>query len=85
MRIVLVAVLALVALATCPAAAQIGFGGGGQPPKVPPRKEDLPYIRCQACELLAKNAYKQVRDMLKKSKPGKQVRCSRRCVRGWKS
>ncbi|KAL4423180.1 hypothetical protein ABPG77_000313 [Micractinium sp. CCAP 211/92] len=32
-------------------------------PGVVARKEDIPYIKCQVCELLAKNAWKQVKDM----------------------
>ena len=57
-----------------PAAAQFGgFGGpaGGDP--VPAVKSDLPYIRCGACEALAKNAYRQIKALKDAQKPGKKV------------
>ena len=43
-------------------------------PKFHPRREDIKYIRCQACELLAKHAYKQIREMKKQATPSKPVR-----------
>ena len=46
-------------------------------PKVHPRKEDIPFIKCQVCEHLAKNIWKQGRDLLKSSKPSKKVACLR--------
>lgn len=42
-------------------------------PKVHPRKEDIPFIKCQVCEHLAKNVWKQARDLLKSSKPSKKI------------
>eukprot|EP00887_Chlorella_sp_A99_P006608 scaffold3.g6608.t1 len=71
------AALALVMLLALEGGAQALFGGmggmGGGLPKADPRREDLPYIRCQVCELLAKNAYKTVKKMLRESKPSKKV------------
>lgn len=71
------AALALVMLLALEGGAQAQFGGmggmGGGLPKADPRREDLPYIRCQVCELLAKNAYKTVKKMLRESKPSKKV------------
>ena len=58
-----------------PAAAQFGgFGGpaGGDP--IPAVKSDLPYIRCGACEALAKNAYRQIKALKDAQKPGKKVK-----------
>ncbi|PSC76262.1 DUF3456 domain [Micractinium conductrix] len=55
------------------AAAVSGAAGQGGPPKVHPRTEDIPYIQCQVCELLAKNAWKQVKDMTKAASPTNKV------------
>ncbi|KAL4458891.1 hypothetical protein ABPG75_013756 [Micractinium tetrahymenae] len=56
------AAVAVPALATeTPAKKRRVVGGPG----VVARKEDIPYIKCQVCELLAKNAWKQVKGMAK--------------------
>lgn len=77
--------LALTLLAACLAPAALGFEGlpqmpgipGSDKPKVYANKKDLKYIRCQVCELLAKNAYKQVKRMRKEATPSKPVRAGR--------
>lgn len=77
--------LALALLAACLAPAALGFEGlpqmpgipGSDKPKVYANKKDLKYIRCQVCELLAKNAYKQVKRMRKEATPSKPVRAGR--------
>jgi hypothetical protein len=57
--------------------ARTQFGGPSSPPAVPPVKSDLPYIRCGACEALAKNAYRQVKAARDALKPGKKARLGR--------
>ena len=42
-------------------------------PPEKPVKSDIKYIKCQVCELLAKNAYRQVHDLQKALKPNKKV------------
>ena len=42
-------------------------------PAAKPIKSDIKYIKCQVCELLAKNAYRQVHDLKKSLKPDKKV------------
>lgn len=42
-------------------------------PPAKPVKSDIKYIKCQVCELLAKNAYRQVNDLKKSLKPNKKV------------
>ncbi len=57
-----------------PVVAQFGgFGGPGGSEPVPAVKSDLPYIRCGACEALAKNAYRQIKTIKDAQKPGKKV------------
>ncbi len=46
-------------------------------PPAKPVKSDIKYIKCQVCELLAKNAYRQVNDLQKTLKPNKKVQVSR--------
>ncbi len=59
-----------------PAAAQFGgFGGPAAKEAAPAVKSDLPYIRCGACEALAKNAYRQIKALKDAQKHGKKVRC----------
>ena len=59
------------------AAAQFGgFGGPAGADPIPAVKSDLPYIRCGACEALAKNAYRQIKALKDAQKPGKKVRGS---------
>lgn len=56
----------------------IASGQGFTNPKKPPavaRKEDIKYIKCQACEALAKNALRQVKAAREGLKPGKKVPC----------
>ena len=55
--------LAVVLAAISQTAAQIR-APPGKGPKAHARREDLPYIKCQACELLAKNAYAQAQALL---------------------
>lgn len=43
-------------------------------PKFNARKEDVPLIRCQVCELLADNAYAQVKALKDTATPKKRVR-----------
>lgn len=58
-----------------PAAAQFGgFGGPAAKEGAPAVKSDIPYIRCSACEALAKNAYRQIKTVKDAQKPGKKVR-----------
>jgi hypothetical protein len=66
-------VLLVLGVLALPALAQFQ----GSEPKIPPRKEDIKYIKCQVCELLAKNAYKQVKGMFKQATPSNRV--SRGC------
>lgn len=42
-------------------------------PPAKPVKSDIKYIKCQVCELLAKNAYRQVQDLKKTVKPNKKL------------
>ena len=54
-------------------------GQGFSNPKKPAaaaRKEDIKYIKCQACEALAKHALRQVKAAREDLKPGKKVYCS---------
>lgn len=55
--------VAVACAAVCGAAAQIR-APPGKGPKAHARREDIPYIKCQVCELLAKNAYAQAQAML---------------------
>ena len=60
-----------------PATAQFGgFGGPAGADPIPAVKSDLPYIRCGACEALAKNAYRQIKALKDAQKPGKKVTSS---------
>ncbi|KAL4423179.1 hypothetical protein ABPG77_000312 [Micractinium sp. CCAP 211/92] len=61
------ALLLVAAALACGAAAQRG------PPKASPRLADIPFIQCQVCELLAKNAWNQVKEMRKAASPSKKV------------
>ncbi|BDA49948.1 hypothetical protein COCOBI_15-0760 [Coccomyxa sp. Obi] len=65
------ALLVLALLATC-ANAQFGGGFGGAP-EAAPVKSDLPYIRCGACEALAKHAFRIVKAVRGTLKPGKKL------------
>lgn len=42
-------------------------------PAAKPVKSDVKYIKCQVCELLAKNAYRQVKDLQKMLKPSQKL------------
>ena len=42
-------------------------------PPAKPNKSDIKYIKCQVCELLAKNAYRQVNDLKKALRPNQKV------------
>lgn len=42
-------------------------------PKAAPRRDDIKYIKCQVCELLAKHAYKQAKELVKSSTPSRPV------------
>lgn len=42
-------------------------------PAAKPVKSDIKYIKCQVCELLAKNAYRQVKDLQKTLKANQKV------------
>ncbi|KAL3151089.1 hypothetical protein ABBQ38_012958 [Trebouxia sp. C0009 RCD-2024] len=42
-------------------------------PPAKPVKSDIQYIKCQVCELLAKNAYRQVNDMKKALRPNQKL------------
>lgn len=46
------------------------FGGK---PKAGARREDVPLIKCQVCNLLATNAFNQAQDLKAKSTPSKKV------------
>lgn len=48
-------------------------------PPAKPVKSDIQYIKCQVCELLAKNAYRQVNDMKKALRPNQKVLLFVRC------
>jgi hypothetical protein len=64
------AVFLLLGAFALPALAQFG----GSAPKYYPNRSDIKYIKCQVCELLAKNAYKQAKEMAKQSTPSARVR-----------
>lgn len=76
MRLLLVATILGAFL--CIAYGQMGgMGGMGAPPGAikPPGavKTDVQYIRCQACELLAKHAFRHAKSMRSSLKPGQKV------------
>ncbi|KAK9805670.1 hypothetical protein WJX72_011115 [[Myrmecia] bisecta] len=50
----------------------MGFGDSRKPPAAAV-KSDIKYINCQVCELLAKNAYRQVKAARDALKPGKKL------------
>lgn len=56
-------------LTTCCALAQINTSK----PAAKPVKTDIKYIKCQVCEVLAKNAYRQVHELKKSLKPNKKL------------
>ena len=68
------ALLLALALAGLAALQPAGAQFASSKPKVHPRREDVKYIRCQVCELLAKNAYKQAKEMFKAATPSARVR-----------
>lgn len=49
-----------------------GFGLDDEA-KLPPVKSDIPYIKCQVCEQLIKNAHRSIREQKSAEKPGKKV------------
>ncbi|KAL4458892.1 hypothetical protein ABPG75_013757 [Micractinium tetrahymenae] len=65
--------LALLLAAALAAALVSGTTAQRGPPKAHPRLADIPYIQCQVCELLAKNAWKQVKEMMKAASPSNKV------------
>lgn len=67
-RTMFLAALLLACMSSC-ALAQ--FNPSKPPEK--PVKSDMKYIKCQVCELLAKNAYRQVHDLQKSLKPNKKL------------
>jgi hypothetical protein len=95
-RLAAAAALLLLAAAGQQAAAQFGGGmppgmggmggmGGGEPPKAMAVKSDIPFIRCQVCEALVKQAYRHTKAERAALKPGQKVRlrlraCMRACV-----
>ena len=72
MRAVLPFVL-VVALVVPIAVAQFGGMGGPKQPTFKPVKSDIPFIKCQVCEQLAKAAFRQVKAARDKVKPGHKV------------
>jgi len=50
-------------------------------PPAKPVKSDIKYIKCQVCELVAKNAYRQVQDLKKTVKPNKKVCRQHSCTK----
>lgn len=76
------AALLVVALALlgCAVEAQAQFGMGKRPPKpkAPIRREDLPLIKCQVCEGIAKQALKATRTLKEEAGPGKVRVCTGR-------
>ena len=61
------------AVALCALVACAGAQFNPSKPAAKPVKSDVKYIRCQVCELLAKNAYRQVKDLQKSLKPTQKV------------
>lgn len=53
----------------------------GFPDRTQLRRDVIPYVRCQVCELVAKNALSQAKDLLATSTPTHKVRS--RARRGW--
>lgn len=78
MRIRWTSFVFLLSLAVAAVTAQFGMPPGKQEAK--PVKSDIQYIRCQVCELLAKNAYRQVKAQRDALKPGKKVEASAAAV-----
>ena len=70
----LACLLACLAAILAPSRAQFGGMGGPQQPTFKAVKSDLPFIRCQVCEQLAKAAVRQVKTARDEVKPGKKVR-----------
>jgi hypothetical protein len=73
----------LLLLAALPPCARAQFGGGmgmpgGMAPDKPPPAvaSDIPYVRCQVCRLVVKEAARLADDLRKEAaaKPGKKVR-----------
>ncbi|EFN53337.1 hypothetical protein CHLNCDRAFT_137063 [Chlorella variabilis] len=65
------AAASLAPLAAADAPQKKGKVVGG--PKDAVRPEDIPYIKCQVCQLLSKNAWLQVKEMKKASTPANPV------------
>jgi hypothetical protein len=73
------ALAALTAVALLPTAARAQFGmpGGMAPEKPPPAvTTDIPYVRCQVCKLVVKEAARLADDLRNEAaaKPGKKAR-----------
>ena len=66
------AVAVALLLLSAPASGQFG-GMPASRPEPKAVKADVPYISCQVCELVAKNAYRQVKAKRDALKPGKKV------------
>lgn len=69
--------MVVVAVGTTGAHAQFGMPGGMTPDKVPPAvASDIPFVKCQVCQLVIKEAARLTEDLRKETaaKPGKKVR-----------
>lgn len=72
------AALAALAVLLSVADAEIGIAGFGDGkgqdiPGTAAVKNDIPYIKCEVCNLVGKHAYRQVKAAEKELKPGKKV------------
>ena len=67
------ALVCIVFLLAVTAQAQFGGMGGPQQPAFKPVKSDIPYIKCQVCEQMAKAAFRQVKAARDAVKPGHKV------------
>lgn len=51
----------------------MGMGMGGDKPKAAAVKSDIPFIRCQACEAMMKQAHRHTKSTRENLKPGQKV------------
>lgn len=73
-KMALLALLAAALLLAAPVAAMFpGMGGNKPPPKVPAVKADIPFIKCQVCEAIIKQAREVVKDLRAGLKPKQKV------------
>lgn len=73
--VALLVAVALAAFLLHPAAA----AAGQKKPATAARREDIPYIRCQVCERIAREISAQVAKKQQALPPSKKVLCSAQC------